>query len=132
MARTVWERIKRARTSTDERRCNEIARLTDLNERAAACLFREARSIVEYPFELHEVAQRLRMMADQLKAPKERLPVLVALRKIALAIEVCCGFCVPLSKPVSVSVVVKCDDGLSHEWERDLLVGGESIERKSL
>ncbi len=67
----IWQRILAKRTPTDHRRCNEIARLTKLNEQAAACLLREANSITENPFELHEVSQRLRMMARQLRAQKE-------------------------------------------------------------
>jgi hypothetical protein len=48
--------------------------LRDLTERAAAFLIREADSITKYPFELHENAQRFRIMAAELSSEPPGAP----------------------------------------------------------
>ena len=48
---------------------DEIERLRALNERVTAFLVREADSLTNYPSELHENAQRFRLMAAELTEP---------------------------------------------------------------
>ena len=46
--------------------------------------------------------------------------VVEVLQKILAAVDLCCNFCATGSRPVKVLVVVTCEDGLSHEWEREV------------
>ncbi len=45
-------------------------------------------------------------------------PIVQVLKDITVAVGFCTSFCAARSVPISVTVVVTCADGLSHEYER--------------